>query len=145
LKQNETTNEGEKIMKKRLSIFVAALILVAAASLAFASLGRRPQQQQKQFALLMKATGPEFARKVEEPEGQRLVTEHFKKLQTLTERGVCIFSGHTTNAGDSGFGIIVVRAESEAAAQKIIDDDDLVKAGLIRGAVFPFQVVTSGK
>jgi hypothetical protein len=58
--KTKTTNEGEKIMKKRLSTFVAALILVAAASLAFASFGRTSQKQQKQFALLMKATGPEF-------------------------------------------------------------------------------------
>jgi len=122
------------------------MFLAAIGSFVVASLANTgPQPAQKQFALLMKATGPEFARKVEEPEGKRLVAEHFKKLLALTEQGVCIFSGHTTNAGDSGFGIIVVRAESEAAAQKIIDDDDLVKAGLIRGTVFPFQVVTSGK
>ena len=132
-------------MRNRIRFLVAVLFLVGISSFVVASLAGTRQPAQKQFALLMKATGPEFARKVEEPEGKRLVAEHFKKLQILTEQGVCIFSGHTTNAGDSGFGIIVVRAESEAAAQKIIDDDDLVKGGLIRGTVFPFQVVTSGK
>ena len=122
------------------------LFLMGIGSFVVASLGNtRPQAAEKQFVLLMKATGPDFAKKVEEPEGQRLVAAHFKKLQDLTEQGVCIFSGHTTNAGDSGFGIIVLRAESETAAQKIIDNDDLVRAGLIRGTVFPFQVVTSGK
>jgi len=137
--------QSEDVMRNRIRFLVAVLFLVGIGSFVVASLAGTRQPAQKQFALLMKATGPEFARKVEEPEGKRLVAEHFKKLQILTEQGVCIFSGHTTNAGDSGFGIIVVRAESEAAAQKIIDDDDLVKAGLIRGTVFPFQVVTSGK
>lgn len=133
-------------MRSRIRFFATVLFLVGIGSFVVASLGNtRPQLAEKQFALLMKATGPEFARKVDEPEGKRLVAEHFKKLQTLTAQGVCIFSGHTTNAGESGFGIIVVRAESEAVAQKIIDDDDLVKAGLIRGTVFPFQLVTSGK
>lgn len=133
-------------MKKELRFLLAVLLIAGIGSFVVASMANgRPQTAEKQFALLMKATGPELARKTEEPEGKRLVAEHLKKLQALTEQGICIFSGRTTNLGDSGFGIIVVRAESEAAAQKIIDDDDLVKAGLIRGTVFPFQVVTSGK
>jgi uncharacterized protein YciI len=132
-------------MKKQLSIFIVVLILVATASLAFASLGRRPQQSQKQFALLMKATGPEFFKKTQEPDGKQMVEKHFKKLQALTQQGVCLFSGHTLVTDESGFGIIVVRVSSEAEAQKIIDDDDLVKAGLVRGTIFPFEVVTAAK
>lgn len=125
-------------MKNRLRFLLGLLFVIALGSFLLVSMANgRPQTDEKQFALLMKATGPEFAKKVEEPEGKRLVAEHFKKLQALTQQGVCIFSGHTTNGGDTGFGIIVVRAESEAAAQRIIDDDDLVKAGLIRGTVFP--------
>ena len=133
-------------MRNQIRFLLGILFVIGIGSIVIASLANtRPQAAEKQFALLMKATGPEFAKKVEEPEGKKLVAEHFKKLQALTEQGVCIFSGHTTNAGETGFGIIVVRAESEAAAQKVIDDDDLVKAGLIRGTVFPFQVVTFGK
>ena len=132
-------------MKHQLSIIVAAAVLIIATSLAVASFGRVPQQSQKQFALLMKATGPEFFKKTQEPEGKQLVDKHFKKLQALTQQGVILFSGHTLVTDESGFGIIVVRADSEAEAQKIIDDDDLVKAGLVRGTVFPFQVVTLGK
>ena len=74
-----------------------------------------------------------------------MVEKHFKKLQALTQQGVILFSGHTLVTDESGFGIIIVRAESQVEAQKIVDDDELVKAGLIRGTVFPFEVVTSGK
>jgi uncharacterized protein YciI len=132
-------------MKNRLTILIAAAVLVVVTSFAVASFGRAPQQQQKQFALLMKATGPDFFKKTQEPEGKELVEKHFKKLQALTQQGVILFSGHTLVTDESGFGIIIVRAESPAEAQKIVDDDDLVKAGLIRGTVFPFEVVTSGK
>ena len=138
-------------MRNRLRFSVATLILLGTIGFVWASFGHaRPQSAEKQpaekqFALLMKATGREFFRKTEEPEGKRLVAEHFKKLQALTAAGICIFAGRTLVTDESGFGIIVVRAESEAAAQKIIDDDDLVKAGLVWGTVFPFQVVTSGK
>ena len=132
-------------MKNRLSILVAIVVLVIVTSFAVASFGQAPQQSQKQFVLLMKATGPDFFKKVQEPDGKALVEKHFKKLQALTEQGVILFSGHTLVTDESGFGIIVVRAESQAEAQKIVDDDDLVKAGFIRGSVFPFEVVTSGK
>jgi len=132
-------------MKHRLSIIVAATVLIIVTSLAVASFGRAPQQSQKQFALLMKVAGPEFFKKIQEPEGKQLVDKHFKKLQALTQQGVILFSGHTLVTDESGFGIIVVRADSEAEAQKIVDDDDLVKAGLVRGTVFPFQVMTSAK
>jgi len=133
-------------MKNRLRFLLGLLFVAVMGSFLVESMATvRPEPAEKQFALLMKVSGPEFARKIAEPEGQRLAAEHLKKLQALTEKGVCIFSGRTTNLADDGFGIVVVRADSESAAQKIIDDDDLVKAGLIRGTVFPFQVVTSGK
>ena len=131
-------------MKNRLLLVLALVALTGITSFVVPR-AHGQQQTEKQFALLMKATGPEFFKKVEEPDGKQLVQKHFKKLQGLTQQGVCIFSGHSLNTDESGFGIIVVRVGSEAAAQKIIDDDDLVKAGLVRGTIFPFQVVTSGK
>src|SRR5262245_21081294 len=132
-------------MKNRLSILIAAAVLIVITFFSVGSFGRGPQQSQKQFALLMKATGQEFFKKTQEPDGRELVEKHCKKLQALTQQGVILFSGHTLVTNESGFGIIVVRAESQAEAQKIVDDDDLVKAGLIRGTVFPFEVVTSAK
>jgi len=132
-------------MRNRLLLFAAAFALGVGTYAVGSSVNHPQEQKPKQFALLMKATGPEFFKKIEEPEGKRLVAEHFKKLQALTAQGVCVFSGHTLVTDDSGFGIIVVRVDSEAAAQKIIDDDDLVKAGLVRGTIFPFQVVTFAK
>ena len=132
-------------MKNRISVIAAAGVLVIVMSLAVVSFPRALQPPQKQFVLLMKATGPDFFKKTQEPQGRQLVEKHFKKLQGLTLQGVCLFSGHTLVTDESGFGIIVVRVGTEAEAQKIIDDDDLVKAGLVRGMVFPFQVVTSGK
>ncbi len=131
-------------MRNRLYLVLTLVVLIGITS--FVPLGVHGRQQtEKQFALIMKATGPEFFKKTQESDGMQLVSKHFQKLQALTQQGVCIFSGHSLNRDETGFGIIVVRADSEAAAQKIIDDDDLVKAGLVRGTVFPFQVVTAGK
>jgi len=132
-------------MKKRTLLLTAVLTVLVSLSFGVVSSAKRQQQTEKQFALVFKVTGPEFFKKTHEPDGKQLVDKHFKKLQALTQQGVCLLSGHTLVTDESGFGIVIVRAESEAAAQKIVDDDDLVKAGLVRGRVFPFQVVTSGK
>jgi len=132
-------------MKQRTLLLTAVLIVFVSLSFGVVSSAKRQQQTEKQFALVFKVTGPEFFKKTQEPDGKQLVDKHFKKLQALTQQGVCLLSGHTLVTDESGFGIVIVRAESEAAAQKIVDDDDLVKAGLVRGRVFPFQVVTSGK
>jgi uncharacterized protein YciI len=136
---------GERIMKQRTLLLTAVLTVLVSLSFGVVSSAKRQQQTEKQFALVFKVTGPEFFKKTQEPDGKQLVDKHFKKLQALTQQGVCLLSGHTLVTDESGFGIVIVRAESEAAAQKIVDDDDLVKAGLVRGRVFPFQVVTSGK
>jgi uncharacterized protein YciI len=132
-------------MKKRTLLLTAVLTVLVSLSFGVVSSAKRQQQTEKQFALVFKVTGPEFFKKTQEPDGKQLVDKHFKKLQALTQQGVCLLSGHTLVTDESGFGIVIVRVESEAAAQKIVDDDDLVKAGLVRGRVFPFQVVTSGK
>jgi uncharacterized protein YciI len=136
---------GERIMKQRTLLLTAVLTVLVSLSFGVVSSAKRQQQTEKQFALVFKVTGPEFFKKTQEPDGKQLVDKHFKKLQALTQQGVCLLSGHTLVTDESGFGIVIVRAESEAAAQKIVDDDDLVKAGLVSGRVFPFQVVTSGK
>src|SRR5262245_12282224 len=133
-------------MKNGLSVLAATAILSITVSFAFASLHHPLQPQaQKQFVLLMKPTGPEFFKKTQEADGQQMVERHFKKLQALTQQGICLFSGHTLVTNESGFGIIVVNANTEADAQRIIDDDDLVRAGLVHGTIFPLQVVTFGK
>ncbi|SRR6266496_1774179 len=131
-------------MKNRLLFLLALMVLIGTASFVL-SFAHGRQQPEKQFALLMKATSPEFFKKTQEPDGKRLVDKHFKRLQALTQQGVCIFSGHSLNTDETAFGIIVVRVDSESVARKIIDDDDLVKAGLVQGTVLPFQVVTSEK
>jgi uncharacterized protein YciI len=120
----------------------AAIVLIALALVAAVAIASGGQQKEKQFALLLKPTQPGFLQKPG-PEETALVQEHLRHLQSLADQGVCIFAGRTLNQDVSAFGIIVVRAESEAAAQKILEDDALIRAGLVRGTVLPFQVVST--
>jgi uncharacterized protein YciI len=71
---------------------------------------------------------------------QRIVGEHFQYLQTLTEQGVVILAGRTLNNDASTFGIIIFNAESETAAQRIVENDPAVKLGVMRSQLFPYSV-----
>jgi len=99
----------------------------------------RAQQKQALFIGLFKAKNPEFARKGPRPEDMPLVREHLEYFQKLGADGISLVAGHTLNHDESAFGIAIVRADSENAARKILNDVPLVRAGLLTVTVFPFE------
>ena len=73
-------------------------------------------------------------------EENRIVGEHFAYLQSLLKDGTLVLAGRTLNTDASSFGIAIFRAEDEAAAQAIIDNDPAVKNGVMRAELFPYRV-----
>ena len=68
-----------------------------------------------------------------------LIKLHFKYLKSLTERGVALFVGRTTDM--SAFGIVVFEAESDEAAEAIMLADPAVAGDIMSGEWHPFRVV----
>jgi len=79
------------------------------------------------------------------PEDMPALQGHVKYLRTLAEQGTSLFSGHTLTHDENSFGLLVVRADSEAAARKIMEGDPIIQAGLVKGTVIPFGVANVGK
>ncbi|MGA9529754.1 MAG: YciI family protein [Terriglobales bacterium] len=79
------------------------------------------------------------------PQEQAVVAEHFAYLQDLTTKGVMIFVGRTLTTGENTMGLAVFRAESEDAAREIMNNDPVVKNGVMTAALYPFKVVLQGK
>jgi uncharacterized protein YciI len=79
-----------------------------------------------------------------EPE-QAVVAEHFAYLQNLNAQGAIIFVGRTLNPDENAMGLAVFRAESEDAARQIMDNDPVVKKGVMTATLYPFKVVLQGK
>jgi uncharacterized protein YciI len=46
---------------------------------------------------------------------------------------------------DNAMGLAVFRAESEDAARQIMNDDPVVKKGVMTATLYPFKVVLQGK
>jgi uncharacterized protein YciI len=131
-----------KILQRKRILFISGLITLIGTG--FAAVGSLATGQQKQslFAGIFKATNPDFIKKGPRPEERQALRQHVEYLQRLTDQGISIVAGHTLNQDESAFGLAVVRADSEAAARKIMEDDALVRAGIVTVTVFPFQGLT---
>jgi len=74
----------------------------------------------------------------------RFITEHFEYLKELTRERVVLLAGRTLNKDDTGFGIVIFRAESEDEARRVMESDPAVKAGVFRAELFPYGVALIG-
>lgn len=68
------------------------------------------------------------------------VAAHFDYLQNLTTAGTVKLAGRTLNTDSSSFGIIIFEAESETAAQALVENDPAVAARVFRAELFPYRV-----
>jgi uncharacterized protein YciI len=69
-----------------------------------------------------------------------IVAQHFGYLKDLAEQGVVVLAGRTLNTDPSSFGIIILRADTEATARGIMEDDPAVRQGVMRAELFPYRI-----
>ena len=74
------------------------------------------------------------------PEESTITAQHFQYLKDLTEKGVVILAGRTQTPDYSSFGIIIFNAESDEAAQAIVDNDPVVKDRIMRAELYPYAI-----
>ena len=78
-------------------------------------------------------------------EEQMTAARHWAYSQDLLKRGVVVFAGRTLTRDASSFALCVIRAESEAAARKIMEDDPAVAAGVFSAKLYPYQPMLMGE
>jgi uncharacterized protein YciI len=71
------------------------------------------------------------------PEEHELFQRHGEYLEELHARGVVRFAGRCL---DGPLGIVVVEAEDEAAARRLVAEDPSVAAGMQKAELYPFVV-----
>lgn len=69
------------------------------------------------------------------PEESAVFSEHFAYLKALTKQGQVLLAGPCT---DAAFGIVIFRAESDEAAQELMDNDPALKSGIMTAELHPF-------
>ncbi|MBF0277548.1 MAG: hypothetical protein HQM13_07155 [SAR324 cluster bacterium] len=78
-------------------------------------------------------------------EEEEILKGHISYLKELTEQGVVILAGRTQTADEKTFGIVVFHADSEESAHRIMQEDPVVKQGVMRAELFPFKAAYQGK
>jgi uncharacterized protein YciI len=69
-----------------------------------------------------------------------ITSEHFRYLKGLTDGGVVVLAGRTLNTDASSFGIVILRADSEAKARAVMENDPGVAKGVMRAALYPYRI-----
>ncbi len=72
-------------------------------------------------------------------EEEAILAQHFSYLKQLSDAGVVQLAGRTLLADYHSFGLVMFRAEDEAAALAIMHNDPGVKARLFRAELFPWR------
>lgn len=73
-----------------------------------------------------------------------IVDAHSSYLEELAAQGVVRFIGRTLTTDDTSFGIVVLDADSEAAARAVMNSDPGVAEGVMQAELYPFKVVYMG-
>jgi uncharacterized protein YciI len=79
------------------------------------------------------------------PEEAQWVNEHFAYLKGLTEKGIVLLAGRTTNTDHSSFGIVIFLAESDEAMHDLVANDPAVKNRVMRAEIYPYRIALISK
>jgi uncharacterized protein YciI len=93
-----------------------------------------------QFLYRIQPTRPEMLVEGLTEAESRITAEHFQYLSGLKEQGIVILAGRTLNTDPTSFGIVILNAETEAAAREIMNNDPAVAQGVMSAMLFPYRV-----
>jgi uncharacterized protein len=68
------------------------------------------------------------------------VSRHFEHLKRETAAGKVILAGRTREPGDKTFGLVIFEAVDDADAQRFMDSDPAVVAGIMTASLHPYAV-----
>jgi uncharacterized protein YciI len=91
----------------------------------------------------LRPTRPEMLSTGPTPGEAGVVARHFAYLKALAERGVVVLAGRTLTTDERTFGIVILAAESEAAARDLMDEDPAVAHGVMRAELYPFRIAVA--
>src|SRR5438477_5124359 len=93
------------------------------------------------YAIRTRATRPTMLSEGLNENEQASFERHSAWLKERIAGGVMVFVGRTLTTDSSGWALGIVKAESEAAARAIMNDDPFVRDGVVTAEIFPFNII----
>ncbi|WP_417347251.1 YciI family protein [Ferrimonas sp.] len=97
-----------------------------------------------QFLYKLRPLRPEMLSQGPTPQEASAVEAHFAYLSRLKDEGKVAMAGRTITEDQHTFGIVIVLAESQEEAQKLMEFDPAVSEGVMGAELFPFRVALWG-
>jgi uncharacterized protein YciI len=94
----------------------------------------------KQFLYLIRPTRAGMVADGPTEQENEVLARHFAYLKDLTDRGVVLLAGRTLTEDETTFGIVVFRADSEPAAERIMREDPAVRESVMSATLYPYRV-----
>jgi uncharacterized protein YciI len=92
------------------------------------------------FLFLGRLSRPEMMVSGMTQEEAKAMERHRLYLRELRDRGVVVLAGHTPIDDVRAFRVVIVKAPSETAARRVMEEDPAALAGVIDAELFPFDV-----
>jgi uncharacterized protein YciI len=93
-----------------------------------------------EFIYRIKPTRLEMLKSGPTPEEAEATQDHFAYVNAGVRAGTVLMAGRTLTVDEETFGIVIFKAEDEAAARSFMEQDPAVLAGVMSAALFPFRV-----
>ena len=104
-----------------------------------------PVEKPKQFIYILHLVPRLYDDKAWTADDKAAVDRHLGNFKAAVQSGQLILAGRTSETGDKTFGIAIFEAADEAAAQKFMEADPAVAAGVMIAELHPFSVVLQRK
>lgn len=115
-------------------------VLLLSTSVMFAQDDEQPEPETQQYIYVLKLI-PRLMEVSNWTEADnKIVAEHFTRLQQHTEDGKVILAGRTQGMTEEDFGIVIFEAASEEEAHTFMEQDPTVRDGIMTATLFPYRV-----
>lgn len=94
----------------------------------------------KEFLYVLRPTRLEMLTEGATHEEARIVSEHFNYLKELLDEDVVVLMGRTQEDNEETLGLVILRAETETEARKVMENDPAVKHGVMHARLYPYRI-----
>ncbi len=132
-------------MKKLYVRSLISLLCIFAIAQSLRAQTPAPAAKPKQFIYVLHLVSRLYDDKAWTEQDKAAVDRHSVRSREATKSGQIVLAGRTREPGDKTFGIVIFEATDEAAAQKFMEEDPAVVAGVMTAELHPFAVALQRK
>jgi len=93
-----------------------------------------------EYLYVLRPTRTEMLTEGPTPEEAEVLGRHASYLQELAGDGRALLFGRTQTTDENTIGIVILRADSEAMARGMMEDDPVVSANVMGADLFPYRI-----